>query len=1000
MKHQNERDHEAQHTQLLYDLDIDGLLQATRKVFPELLTTNLTKNTYRMIQYDSTTTLGTPKEGAFDDMLSIRLSGVVEEDRRAFLDAFSRSNLLDALTGQQKESVQLVYRRPGKNGDHYWFETTVMRQHNPFDEDILAVIISRNVDKQKAEDIRLRQELYLKAEEIRLTMTQLGKTLCYYDIPSKTLTLPTAYAKKRRIPEIIHNCPENMKDYQSNIAPETLSALQEFYAAICRGEPTGICEVAFRDRSGREYWNRLEYATIFDAGGDPRRAVIYLEDITDVQAQSAENRRLRENERILRMVAQHSDRTICYYDVKKKIIHPWEGENRCPCVLPYLSQKGDLNILNSGKVLSESVESMESMFQSIQDGNPSGETKLHIMTKEGERRWLSLKYSTIYDGRHKPMAALISYKDITDLYEQEVAYLRYIQSVEDIGKRYVGLIEVNLTTDVIEKQGGHLAPPGIPVVGSTLTEFGTKMVDMKLLEEDRLDGYRFFSREYLLNQYNDGNHFLERTWRMCFRNGMLGWVHTMVELVADPYTDHIRALIRLSDITKEKEEQIAVQNRAQRDGMTGLLNRATSEEQIRFIMEESRQKGGVLILLDLDDLKGINDTYGHEQGDRAIMGIAETLKSNFRAGDIIGRAGGDEFMVFLPGAAGNENTISQTLSALLRKLAGLSVGPEDERRIHCSIGCAVQIPEKDTFESLYRRADMALYHVKRNGKNNFTFYSPEMKLADYQFRKQKAFFLKNTKALDLGELRNLLSAISSFYPLVLSANLSANDFYIMEVSDHIFSQLPTVGTVDHFIRAVTEIVHPDDQNSLLQDLSRESLLAAYEQGETSIRCYFRYGEKNLGHPWMEATVIFYTNEDGDVCNFTLLRWAKEREQELDLLRLQKILELAVVFSFEYICLINVKTGKYYMYGNDGKNTHTIAQEGNFDEVTREIRDHHILPEHREEYYEKANLDNVLANMKNRTGNYSYRYSMFDGDREASFYWYEPTHSELLMTVRR
>ena len=79
-------------------------------------------------------------------------------------------------------------------------------------------------------------------------------------------------------------------------------------------------------------------------------------------------------------------------------------------------------------------------------------------------------------------------------------------------------------------------------------------------------------------------------------------------------------------------------------------------------------------------------------------------------------AGGDEFIVYLPKAGKNVDSVEHSLESLLSKLASTYIDENNERTIHCSIGCAAETAEDDNFESLYKRADIALYHVKRNGK--------------------------------------------------------------------------------------------------------------------------------------------------------------------------------------------------------------------------------------------------------------------------------------------
>lgn len=178
----------------------------------------------------------------------------------------------------------------------------------------------------------------------------------------------------------------------------------------------------------------------------------------------------------------------------------------------------------------------------------------------------------------------------------------------------------------------------------------------------------------------------------------------------------------LEEKIASNEEELKM---ADYEAMTGVLRRGAGEYKIREYLQTSDNKNGVLIVVDLDDLKHINDNLGHRAGDEAIIGIADVLKSSFRQKDIVMRYGGDEFVVFIPEEKHDSQPIIDRLSALVAKIAMISVGENKEKTIHGSIGCATTIAG-DTFETLFSRADKALYHVKRNGKNNFACYSPEM----------------------------------------------------------------------------------------------------------------------------------------------------------------------------------------------------------------------------------------------------------------------------------
>ena len=177
------------------------------------------------------------------------------------------------------------------------------------------------------------------------------------------------------------------------------------------------------------------------------------------------------------------------------------------------------------------------------------------------------------------------------------------------------------------------------------------------------------------------------------------------------------------------EEKIASNEvelkQADYEAMTGVLRRGAGESRIKEYLSTCVDKSGILIIVDLDDLKKINDTLGHRAGDEAIIGIADVLKTSFRQSDIIMRYGGDEFVVFVPEEGNNLEPVMNRMDILVKKIAAISVGENKERQIHGSIGYAVLTAE-DTFETLLSKADKALYCVKKEGKNNFACYSPEM----------------------------------------------------------------------------------------------------------------------------------------------------------------------------------------------------------------------------------------------------------------------------------
>lgn len=210
---------------------------------------------------------------------------------------------------------------------------------------------------------------------------------------------------------------------------------------------------------------------------------------------------------------------------------------------------------------------------------------------------------------------------------------------------------------------------------------------------------------------------------VCIRNidGSYRWEKAEFAAVCDSKGNTVCAVISIDDITEEKTNMLEMLHRANSDGMTGLLNKAAAEELVNQWLIREEGAPCAMLVVDLDDLKAVNDTLGHCQGDRALTLLADTLRNHFRSTDLIGRVGGDEFIVFLPGLS-NETRLRESLFALVRRLSALCVGEKNDYPFHASIGVALGKGGADDYSALFRKADSALYCVKRNGKNDFAIY--------------------------------------------------------------------------------------------------------------------------------------------------------------------------------------------------------------------------------------------------------------------------------------
>lgn len=191
----------------------------------------------------------------------------------------------------------------------------------------------------------------------------------------------------------------------------------------------------------------------------------------------------------------------------------------------------------------------------------------------------------------------------------------------------------------------------------------------------------------------------------------------------------ISRILEVYDLRADLERQLA--NKTQQietatmksltDALTGLHNRDYLEKRLTDLLDTGRL--GTLFMIDLDNFKKINDTYGHIVGDKILQYFAEVLKKYARKEDVVCRLAGDEFVTFYPELK-KKSTAAKRARKIVRtfaeKMGSLGYGGI----VSVSIGIMIA-KEGESFTSLYNKADKALYYVKNNGKNAYRFYDEQ-----------------------------------------------------------------------------------------------------------------------------------------------------------------------------------------------------------------------------------------------------------------------------------
>lgn len=227
-------------------------------------------------------------------------------------------------------------------------------------------------------------------------------------------------------------------------------------------------------------------------------------------------------------------------------------------------------------------------------------------------------------------------------------------------------------------------------------------------------------------------------------------VQCCANLVKDETGTPLCIMVSCIDITERKAMEEAVRYHAYHDFLTGLPNRTLFMEHLNCALAQARRlhaKTGVLFL-DLDRFKNVNDSLGHTAGDQLLKEVAERLKLCMRESDTVARIGGDEYTVLLThiSHADDASKIAKKIMAALQRPYIIN---NHELRVTASIGISTCPEDGETAEALLKHADIAMYHAKEQGRNNYQFYNPVLNIRTVE---RIVFESSLRKTLERGEL--------------------------------------------------------------------------------------------------------------------------------------------------------------------------------------------------------------------------------------------------------
>ena len=338
-------------------------------------------------------------------------------------------------------------------------------------------------------------------------------------------------------------------------------------------------------------------------------------------------------------------------------------------------------------------------------------------------------------------ATLGSFMDITErkrmekaLRQSEEKYRTILESIQE------GYFEVDLNgnftfcNDSMSRLTGHSKEE---LLGMNHKQFTN--------EETAKEVFQAFNEVYNTEEPSKGFD-----WQIIRKDGIEGFIEASVTLQKDSSGKPTGFKGMIRDITERKRIEQQINYMATHDALTGLPNRLMFSQLLNHAIRSAQRHGKQLAVLfiDLDRFKTINDSLGHEAGDRLLKEMARRFKRSLRAVDVVGRLGGDEFIILTE----EVDELSQ-IANVAHKILTTTIQPivllGEECRVTASIGISIYPGDGTDEQTLIKNADIAMYFAKEEGKNNYQFYSK-----DIQSQSNKRFSIETNlrRALERNEL--------------------------------------------------------------------------------------------------------------------------------------------------------------------------------------------------------------------------------------------------------
>ncbi|MGA2526283.1 MAG: PAS domain S-box protein [Smithellaceae bacterium] len=494
--------------------------------------------------------------------------------------------------------------------------------------------------------------------------------------------------------------------YSHLVHPDDREILKSNSIAMLRGEISLPFEYRVVTKAGEILWH---VGTVTSITHNGKRAILGSQMNIDPQKQAELN--LRQSEERYRTIIDTIPDSYSEQDLKGTNIYFNDA---------YVNSMGyspeELHNLNYREYMDkENAERTFRIYNTVfKTRKPVKNVEIERINKKGEKRLVEISVGLIRNIEGKPIGFHSVARDTTERRKKEDALMqseeRYRTIIDTIADAYY---EVDLTGNTTIFNDAYLK----------LYEYSAKEMQGKNYRT-YVDKEHAEIAYWVFHQvFKTGKPTKKMEWEIITKSGKKKQVELSVSLIHNAKGNPLGFRGIISDITERHKAEETIRHQAFHDPLTGLANRTLFYDRMHMAFNSAKRGGKMVavIILDLDNFKGINDNKGHKVGDEVLKSISGRLSKMVRASDTVARYGGDEFTLIIPSLSSEENAliVAQKIVKAFNKPFHLDNG---DITVTASIGVAIYPLHGWDIDTLMSKADNAMYRAKAMGRNRYCWY--------------------------------------------------------------------------------------------------------------------------------------------------------------------------------------------------------------------------------------------------------------------------------------